>query len=234
MGLHCLLLTSDTALLKVIGASLSAVGIELEIRTNAASAIDLSARRHLDSFAIDCGVSGATDVLALIRNSRANKLSVIFAVVSTMAALNTAIRSGADFVLGRPVQDKLLRSFLDVARPRMEREHRRYFRHKVNLPVELLRRLGETYAGKIVNVSEGGLALTRFRPAPIEGVVTVQFALPSTTPQTFQARAEVVWNDASSMGLRFLTIEPLCRSCFARWLDSLEAQLQFRKLTQST
>jgi len=34
-----------------------------------------------------------------------------------------AIEAGADFVLGKPVQDKQLRRVLDIALPRMEREH---------------------------------------------------------------------------------------------------------------
>jgi len=41
----------------------------------------------------------------------------------------------------------------------MEREHRRYFRHKVDLPVELLCQTGETFAGKMMNVSEVDLPL---------------------------------------------------------------------------
>ena len=85
-----------------------------------------------------------------------------------------------------------------------------------------------------MNVSESGLALTPFGPAAVEGVVTVQFELPSTEPQTFQAKAEVVWNDNYAMGLRFLRIEPGCRSGFAAWLDSLEAHLQFQESTRSS
>jgi len=51
------------------------------MRTDAASAIELSARRHLDSFVIDCdGVERATDLLSQIRNGRSNKLSVVLAV----------------------------------------------------------------------------------------------------------------------------------------------------------
>jgi DNA-binding response OmpR family regulator len=230
MGLHCLLLTGDAALLELMRTRFSAVNVELELRTDAASAIELSTRRHLDSFVIDCdGVSRATDLLAQIRNSRSNKQSVIFAVVNAMTTVSTAVEAGADFVLGKPVQDRLLRSFLEIALPRMEREHRRYFRHKVDLPLELVCPEGEILQGKILNVSEGGLALTRFGSASVEGVVTVRFELPSADPQTFQAKAAVVWNDAFSAGLRFLHVEAGCRLAFEAWLDSLEAQLRFRE-----
>src|ERR1700694_540706 len=235
MGLNCLLLTSDATLLEGIRTGFSAASVELEMRADAASAIELSARRHLDGFIIDCDdVSGAPDVLTEIRASRSNKASVVFAVVNGTTSVGTAVDAGANFVLGKPVQDKQLRSLLDLALPRMAREHRRYFRHKVDLPVELLCYAGETFPGKIMNVSEDGLALTHFGSAAVEGIVTVQFGLPSAEPQAFRAKAEVVWNDASAMGLRFLRIEPASRSCFEAWLDSLEAQLQFRESAQSS
>ncbi len=235
MSLNCLLLTCDATLLEVIRAGFSATKVELEMRTDAASAIELSARRHLDGFVIDCdGVERAMDLLGQIRASRSNKLSVVLAVVNGTTSVSTAVDAGANFVLGKPVEAKVLRSILDIALPRMEREHRRYFRHKVDLPIELLCQTGEAFAGKIMNVSEGGLALTRFGPSPVEGVVTVRFGLPSANPQIFQAKADVVWNDAFAIGLRFLRIEPGCRAYFQAWLDSLEAQMQFRKSIQSS
>src|SRR4029077_11900844 len=100
------------------------------------------------------------------------------------------------------------------------------------LPIELLCHTGETFTGKIINVSESGLALTRF--ASVEGVVTVRFGLPSVTPKIFQAKAEVVWNDAFAMGLRFLQVDASCRSFFEAWLDSLEAQKRFQESASLT
>ena len=230
MGLNCLLLTTDATLLGVFRTGFNATSVELEMRTDAASTIELSARRHLDGFIIDCDdVSGARDVITEIRSSRSNKTSFVVAVVNGTTSVSTAVDAGANFVLGKPVHDKQLRSLLEVALPRMAREHRRYCRHKVDLSVELLCYTGETLAGKIMNVSEDGLALTHFAAPAVEGVVTVRFELPSAEPRTFQAKAEVVWNDASVLGLRFLRIEPSSRSYFEAWLDSLEAQLQFRE-----
>jgi len=235
MGLNCLLLTGDAMLLEVIKSNFSATKVELEMRTDAASAIELSTRRHLDGFVIDCdGVERSLDLLAQIRASRSNKLSVVLAVVNGTTSVGTAVDAGANFVLSKPVEPKMLRSILDSALPRMEREHRRYFRHKVDLPVDLLCFSGEIVTGKMINVSEGGVALTHFGLAAVEGIVTVRFGLPSAVPQPFQAKAAVVWNDASTIGLRFLRIESGCRPYFEAWLDSLEAQLQFRESIQST
>ena len=92
MGLGCLLLTSDAMLLEVIRTNFSAAHIGLELRTDAASALELSARRHLDSFVIDCdGISGAMDLLAAIRSSRSNKTSVVFAVVNAKTTVSMAV-----------------------------------------------------------------------------------------------------------------------------------------------
>ena len=169
MALNCLLVTRDVSLLELIRAGFSATNVELEMRTDATSAIELSARRHLDGFVIDCDdVPQAQDLLFQIRNTRSNKLSVIFAVVNAATSVSMAVEAGANFVFGKPVQEKQLRSFLDIALPRMERDHRRYFRHKVDLPIELLCQTGETIAGKIMNVSENGLALTPFGSARLK------------------------------------------------------------------
>src|SRR6202142_1064747 len=233
MGLTCLLLTSDAALLDVVRPTFSAGGVGLELRADAASAIELTGRRHIDGFVIDCDdVPGATDTLATIRNGRSNKLSVVFAVLNGKTSVSAAVEAGANFIVGKPVPEALLRNHLKIALPRMEREHRRYFRHKVDLSITLS--CAETVVGKIMNVSEGGLALTHFGPAAVEGTVTIQFALPGTTAQVFRAKAEVVWRDAFALGLRFLRIEPDCRLSFEAWLGSLEAQLQFRESAQSS
>ena len=54
MGLECLVLTRDSALLSGIRAKFNELGIEILVRKDAALAVELSKRRHLDGFVIDC------------------------------------------------------------------------------------------------------------------------------------------------------------------------------------
>jgi DNA-binding response OmpR family regulator len=136
MALTCLLLTSDAALLDVVRSTFGAVGVGVEHRADVASAIELTLRRHIDSFVIDCDdVHAATDALATIRNSRSNKQSTVFAILNGKTSVTAAIESGANFVVGKPVSDTLLRSHLDAALLKMKREYRRYFRYRVDLPI---------------------------------------------------------------------------------------------------
>jgi len=49
-----------------------------------------------------------------------------------------------------------LRACLDMAVPQMEREHRRYFPHEIDLTVDLQLHRGPSFLAKMLNVSEGG------------------------------------------------------------------------------
>jgi hypothetical protein len=84
------------------------------------------------------------------------------------------------------------------------------------------------------NVSEGGLAIKLVDPVRLKGVVIVEFELPSVEPQTFHAKAEVVWIDSFVVGLRFLYIERDSGVAIQTWLNSLEAQFRFRESAERT
>src|SRR5712692_6835929 len=218
MGLECLLLTRDSALLSGIRAKFNELGIEILVCKDAALAVELSKRRHLDGFVIDCDdVLGGKEALSNIPGNRANKQSVMVAIVNGGTSVSEAIERGANFVLNKPLQDGRLCACLDMAMPRMEREHRRYFRHEIDLPVELRSYTGQCCLAKMLNVSEGGFAI-HIRDPLAEGVLSVQFDLPSIVPENCKGRAIVVWASDSVAGLRFLYIEPKCRAGFQGWL----------------
>ena len=83
MGLECLLLTRDSALLSAIQAKFNELGIEILVRKDPALAVELSRRRHLDGCVIDCDdVLGGKEALSDIPGNRANKQSVMVAIVS--------------------------------------------------------------------------------------------------------------------------------------------------------
>ena len=234
MGLECLLLTRDSALLSGIRAKFNELGIEILVRKDAALAVELSKRRHLDGCVIDCDdVLGGKEALRNIPGNRANKQSVMVAILNGGTSVSEAIEKGANFVLNKPLQDGRLCACLDMAVPKMEREHRRYFRHEIDVPVELQLHTGQSFLAKMLNVSEGGFAIQIREPLP-ESVLSVQFDLPSIDPEKFRGRAVVAWASDSVTGLRFLYIEPQCKAGFQAWLDSLEGQLRFRESVQAS
>jgi CheY-like chemotaxis protein len=230
MALQCLLVTCDANLLGDIKALLSEYGALLDLRQDCASAIELASRRHWDGVVIDCDdLPGGAEAIKQVRNSRSNKQTPIFAVLNGSTSVEEALALGANFVLCKPVLETRLRGVLDICIPKMEREHRRYFRCNADLPVRLWNHDGQSFHAKMMNISEGGLAIKLVDSSTVEGVINVEFDLPGVDAPVFRARAEVVWSDALVTGLRFLYVDKSSSSALERWLSPLEAQVQFRE-----
>ena len=229
MELECLIVTCDQGLLGHVQAGLGTHGPSLQLRQDCASAIELFSRRHLDGVVIDCDLPGGASALPALRNAPANTQTLILAVVNGLTSTEEALDAGADFALSKPIQESRLAAILEVAVPKMEREHRRYFRYDVDLPVRFQTPMGQALTAKMKNVSESGLAITLVEPLRVEGVVAVEFELPSVVPRTFHAKADVVWSDSFVMGLRFLYIDKVHGVALQAWLDSLEARTHFRE-----
>jgi CheY-like chemotaxis protein len=233
MGLECLILTADPAVLGDIRASLGEHGASIQFRQDSASAVELVSRRHLDGLVIDCDdVPGGRDALTQLRNSAANKQTLIVAIVNGSTSEAQALGLGADFAFSKPIQQTRLRSVLDIAIPKMEREHRRYFRYDVDLSVRVFAPEGQSFTARLKNVSEGGLAIKLADPVRLTGVVVVEFDLPSVEPQPFHGKAEIIWTDAFVMGLRFLYIDKDSDAVFQSWLGSLESRARFHEPAQ--
>jgi CheY-like chemotaxis protein len=230
MELECLIVTCDPSLLGQVQASFGTHLASFHLRQDCASAIELVSRRHLDGVVIDCdGVPGGAMALPTLRSSPANKQTVILAVVNGLTSAEEALDLGADLTVSKPIQRLRLAGILEAAIPKMEREHRRYFRYDVDLPVRFQTSLGQSFNAKMKNISECGMAIKLVDPVRFKGVVAVEFELPSVEARTFHAKADVVWSDSFVMGLRFLYIEKDEGMALQAWLNTLEARTQFRE-----
>jgi len=233
MALQCLLVTHDSHLLGHVKTTLNEHGALLDLRQDSASATELASRRHWDGVVIDCDdVPGGTEAITRVRNSHSNKHTVMFAILSGLTSVEEALDLGANFVFSKPLQQTRWTNVLDAAIPMLQREHRRYFRYSADLPVRLHKHDGEILRARMKNVSEGGLAIQPIDPVRLEGVIDVEFYLPSIEPQGFRAKAEVVWSDALVTGLRFLHADKSSGRALQSWLNSLEAQLLLREWSE--
>ena len=224
MSVECLLLTRDPDLLRLIRSSLVTSDVELLVRNQAESAAELFVRRHLDGFIIDCeSVPGALTSMQQIRQSRSNGSSVVLVIAGSTNSNDQKNALGADFAIRTPVKESDLRGILPIFLSRIEREHRKCLRFEANHPI-FLDHQGRTFPARIVNVSEGGMAISSFGIAIPEGIVTLRLELPDLDGTTFNARAEVVWSDKFAAGLHFIYVEPGCRLAFQAWLESLAAR----------
>ena len=223
MPLECLAVTCDLALMSMIRSDVGDQAA-FEICQDAARAVELATRRHLDGFVIDCDdVPGGADAVTRVRQSRSNKQTPIIAVVSGATSVGRALELGANFALSKPIEQSRLRGVLDLTIPKMEREHRRYFRCEVALPVRLLNHSDQSFTTKMKNVSEDGLATRLIDATSLDGVVIVEFVIPGAPNHTFRAKAEIAWTDSSAMGVRFLHVQKESADALRDWLDTLRA-----------
>ena len=234
MRLQCLLVTRHHELLELVRPTLESCGMEVEVRAEAVSATEICRRRHLDGFIIDCDdVPGGRQLMTTVRESGSNRMSTIFAIVNGVTTIDQALEQGANFVLGKPVAKEPFLAYLKIARVLMEREHRRYFRFAVNLPVRIYRNDEDYIETRMVNISEGGLAVRLVGGGSLKGTVRLEFAVPSIEPFTVQAKGDVVWGEGGGLaGIRFLYMGDQARRQLQDWLGQLHAQMELHEPSQ--
>lgn len=197
-------------------------GIDLRLREDSRSALELISRSHFDGFIIDCeGLEDGTSIVAGIRNSRANRQSVIFTIVNGSTSVEAATELGSNFVLGKPVEAVRLESYLRSSIEKMEAEHRRYFRYQLTLDAEVILRDGTTVAAQVLNVSDGGFAMRLLDRALLHGVVTIWFTIPGPKRIVITGYAVSRWCTEPIFGMKFVSMDDDSRSAYEEWLSSM-------------
>jgi DNA-binding response OmpR family regulator len=218
--LNSLLVTRDADVQEAIADVFE--GIDLRVRDDSISALDLIGRSHFDGFVIDCdGIERGPEIIAAARNSRSNRKSVIFTIADGKTPVATAMELGSNFVLEKPLDIGRLSTYFQSSIRQMEAEHRRYFRFELSLDAEVVRRDGTTISAQILNVSDGGLALRLLDRAHLHGSVTLRFTIPDA-PRTFiTAIALICWSRGPVFGIRFFGMHEDSGKAYAEWLSSM-------------
>jgi DNA-binding response OmpR family regulator len=220
MNVNCLLVSRDAEVQQVIADVFA--GIDLRLREDALSALEIIGKSHFDGFVVDCdGVERGAEIIAAIRSSRGNRKSVIFAIVNGNTSLATATELGSNFVLGRPIEPSRLQAYLRSAVHRMESEHRRYFRYQLSVEAVLITRDEKVIPAQILNVSDGGLALRLLDRAHLHGAATIRFVIPGVQATVLLAKASICWATGPILGVQFVDMSPESRSAYDDWLKCM-------------
>jgi len=215
-----LLLSHDPAMQHAVAQVF--VGIDLEVKEDTISAFELLSRSHFDAFIVDCdALEHATEIILGIRSSRANRRSVIFAIVNGKTSIATAMELGSNFVVGKPLDIKHLSTYFQSSLYKMQAEHRRYFRHPVALDAEVLLRDGKAIPAQLLNASEGGLALRLLDREQLDGSVTIRFALPNAQQMLITVVAILCWSREPIFGMKLFGMDEESRRAYTEWLSSM-------------
>jgi DNA-binding response OmpR family regulator len=227
MNLESLLISRDPELLGVLRPALEKISVNLESCSELKRGTDLLARRKFDAVIVDCDdLHYGFDLLKTLRHTESNAKSVAFAVVNGKTTTQDAFKSGANFVLQKPLTTLHASRCFNAALNFMVRERRRYFRHPVDMPLRLSLPPNQELAATATNLSEGGMAIRLVEKLPKDARAQVRFTLPAVNI-SLDLKAEVAWTDGTGQaGIRFVEVPQSSQYQLEKWLtDRLQGEI---------
>jgi DNA-binding NtrC family response regulator len=225
MPLQALLFLQDTEALRITRQVFDSSNILCQVGTSPEQAIELLYKRRFDAVVVDCDdLKGGKDVLSHLRNSPSSKRAMAFAIINGATTVREAFDMGANFVLDKPLTADRFNRTLRAAQGLMKREQRRYFRNVLESEATVSLPDGKEMRGRIMNLSEGGMALKLAMQAQSATGVRVRFFLPGGL--RIEAKAEITWlKENQGVGLRFAHMDPKMQRDLEQWLGHrFEAQ----------
>ncbi len=192
--------------------------IAVDVCTNPPTAATLIHTRKFEAIVVDLALGGqVANVLERIRLSPSNSNCVTFAVVDS--APSADLRIHPNFVIPKPLDEKLVGSVLKAALGLIIRDYRRYFRCPLAVPVLIHIDSKAQIPCEMMNISEGGLAVTTTVTFDPGAAVKAKFTLPNEST-AFDIDAEICWCDKKGRaGLHFRSVLPDQQALLQDWLS---------------
>jgi PilZ domain-containing protein len=228
-----LLICNDSAVIQQVAEGMQQFAIATQVCDEIRMALPLLSRQKFEAVIVDCGLGQTDELLEHVRLSQTNRTAVTFAITDPRKPLSLGHQP--NFLMDKPLSASSVGRTLKAAFGLIVRERRRSFRCPTTIPAVLLTD-GKTADCHVVNISEGGMAISESPPLKPGGQVRVQFTLPGQC-DPFTVESEVCWYDEKGRaGLRSLLIPSEQKSILQGWLAArLEEDLpesvasQFRK-----
>jgi DNA-binding NtrC family response regulator len=225
MPLQALLFLQDQEALRVARQVFDSANILCQVGTSPEQAIELLNKRRFDAVVVDCDdLQGGKQVLSQLRNSPSSKRAMAFAIINGVTTVREAFDLGANFVLDKPLTTDRFNRTLRAAQGLMKREQRRYFRNVLESEATVSLADGKELRGRILNLSEGGMAVKVIVQSQATTSIRVRFFLPGGL--RIEAKAEITWlKENQAVGLRFSHMDSKMQRDLEQWLGHrFEAQ----------
>jgi hypothetical protein len=210
-----LLICNDTAVIDYLTESMHQLAIATEVCMHADMALGLVNLKKFEGVIVDFGVEKADQILEQLRLSPSNRTAVTFAITDPGKTTGLAVQP--NFLMEKPLSPASVERTLKAAFGMIVRERRRSFRCPIELPAAIEAN-GQRSDCMLVNISEGGMAITKAPVLKAGTNVRVLFTLPGETVR-FKIEAEVCWYDEKGRGgLRSLLIPSEQKSILQVWL----------------
>lgn len=219
MALDALLLSQDQDFVRLYKRVFEGAGITAHVSAAAGDADQQLQRSKFDAVVIDLDeVSTAADVLRGLRQGRANRRAIVFAILHGKTSVKEAYDLGANFVLEKPISGERLTRSLRAAYGLIVRERRRYYRHKVDSRLYLSGDKSPEVNAIVLDISEGGLHAQVPAKHDLGGSIKLRFTVPGTSTWV-EGFGEVTWRRQDGrIGVQFTQLSLLGRRELDQWL----------------
>jgi DNA-binding response OmpR family regulator len=221
MTLLALLVSGDDSASEILGRVLPASGIAVERFSDLAAAIDRLHQQRFDALILDFeDPKAAEEVLEHARRLSSGNAPVTVALVSEPAQTRDILKSGAHFVLYKPLSDDKARAGLRAVAALLNRERRRAHRVPVQAPVEIILPNTRPAEGILLDLSETGMELLTAEPQVARAVLDFRFQLPDGSLEV-HAHGQVAWaNSNGQAGVKFLDLDASVQTQLQIWLQA--------------
>ncbi len=217
--LTALLLSPDPEAQRTISSILGKVGVYTETFSGPAPGLRALKAKKYEGVIVDCDdLDCGTDLLAMLRDEKFTKTTIVFALVHGITSMHDAFGLGANFVLEKPlVSDRVFRCFR-AAQGLMIGERRRYFRYQVDFPAYIdIPKLFANAAVTARDLSLGGMQVQTTLGFVPDMTGTFRTMLPDGEP--INGVCQVIWKTGDCVGLRFAEMSRTQQLKLEKWLS---------------
>lgn len=221
LGMKALVVSRDQETLSVFSSLFGEVNIETEHCIFESVAVESLCSEKIDILVLDLNdLSGAGDILSRLKAMRQNEKTVVFAVIGSSQAQETAAsaRLPGCVIVRRPFIVSKIRDELRSIYGRILRNRQSYFRLSKELPVSVRTASGRLLQCTTINLSQNGMAVNTRSPMEVGESLNIIFAIPNSDISV-SAQGVVIWdNKQGKAGIQFECTSPSVKARFIEWL----------------
>jgi PilZ domain len=213
MTLSSLVVSRDWPEVSVLECILGGLHIGVEVEPEPARARAKLAKSKIDALIVDCDLDGTRNILRGLEE----KMNTVPLVIIGGANSQQLKSADATFVFEKPISVEQAVRTLSAARNLILDGRLRYHRHSIEVPASVTPAKGRRLKVKILNLSQGGVAVEWNRAAPLTGKFGIEFKLPGSAAP-FKAKGKVVWTREDCAGVHFVEMSHRLQRDLHLWL----------------
>jgi len=219
MNLQVLVVSKDDSAADVLSRALAGFGVGVERFSDPEVAQARLGEQRFDGLVVDFDDPGVAEALLKAGAAvSAGRILVTIALAADASKVREVLKTGAKFVLYKPLSLEQATATLRAATSLLKRERRSAIRVPVQAPVQLSIAGSEPLEGILLDLSQDGMDVLAAQPLEATSLVGLRFTLPDGSLE-IDAHGEVAWaNPNGQSGVHFLDVPADVSEKLKAWL----------------